>query len=156
MIACISTIRKRKEEKNPTNYYLYLIFFTKKTIRGGFLEFILSVLKCMQIFREKTLYFFSLAFSGIFISNGTFACMSRSCRNHVFDFVSQSSNTVVKLHLASKRKFIFVFLLTLNVIHNSHYTCQPSARLIRVNNCCTDPKERKGKGRNMLIIIHPK
>lgn len=70
--------------------------------------------------------------------------------------MSQSSKTVVKLHLASKQKFIFVFLLSLNVIQDSHYTCHPNAKLIRVNKCCTDVRGRKGKERNMLIIIHPK
>jgi len=38
-------------------------------------------------------------------------------------------------------------MLSLNVIQDSHYTCHPSARLIRVNKCCNDPKGRKGKER---------
>lgn len=98
---------------------------------------------CLNI-QKKILYFSRLAFSGIFTTNGIFVHIPKSYRNQVFVFVSQSSKTMVKSHLASKQKFIFVFLLSLNVIQDSHYTCA-SARLIRVNKCCTDPKGRRAK-----------
>lgn len=145
MLACINTTRKRIG-KDPT--VCTLLFFSQRWLRGGFLEFILldCIKVCLNI-QKKILYFSSLAFSGIFTTNGIFVHIPKSCRNQVFVFVSQSSKTVVKSHLASKQKFIFVFLLSLNVIQDSHYTCCASARLIRINKCCTDPKGRKGKDR---------
>lgn len=144
----------KKKRKRKKSYHLLQYYFLLRSITGCFSEFILLI--CSKVHlniqakkkkkaKPKKWYFFSLVFSDIFITNSISACIPRSCRNYIFVFVSQSSKTVVKLHLASKQKFIFVFLLSLSVIQDPHYTCHPSARLIRINKCCTDPKGRKGK-----------